>query len=270
MIKVAMIQMCASGSKEENLATIQQMVKKAVEGTKALDLVCLPECCYVIPTPESSPKLAEKIPGPFTEAIARLAKTYGVNISAGSYAEKAKEGKIYNTSLFFNREGKMIGEYRKMHLMDAMNYKESDSVSPGKAVAVFDTDMAKVGVMVCYDLRFPELPRTMVLKGAEIIIVPAAFPSGQPLPPRTDHWDVLVRSTALLNLVYVVATNQFGYHQGQNYFGRSSIVDPWGTRVVQASGRQEVVYGTIDLEYQKSVRASLPTWNHRRPEIYDL
>ena len=113
MIKIAMIQMCASGSKEENLATIQQMVKKAVEGTNTLDLVCLPECCYVIPTPESSPKLAEKIPGPFTEAIARLAKTYGVNISAGSYAEKAKEGKIYNTSLFFNREGKMIGEIPK-------------------------------------------------------------------------------------------------------------------------------------------------------------
>jgi predicted amidohydrolase len=270
MIHVAMIQMCASGSKEENLTTLQRMIQEAVEGTKALDLICLPECCYVIPTPESSDKLAEKVPGVFSEAMARMAKTYGVNISAGSFPEKAEEGKIFNTSLFFNREGKIIGNYRKIHLMDGMNYKESDSVSPGNSVTVFNTDVARMGVMVCYDLRFPELPRTMVLKGAEIILVPAAFPSGLPLPPRTDHWDVLTRSTALQNLVYVVATNQFGHHQDQNYFGRSSLIDPWGTRVVQASGRQEVVYGTIDLEYQKRIRTSLPTWNHRRPELYSL
>jgi len=270
MVHIAIVQMCASGSKDENLALIQQMVKKAVEGTKKLDLICFPEYCYAVPTAESSLKLAEGIPGTYTESLAKLSKEYRVNISAGSFVEKAEGKKVHNTSLFFNREGKIIGEYRKMHLMDAMSYKESDSVSPGNSVTVFDTDFAKVGVMVCYDLRFPELTRTMVLKGAEIILVPSAFPSGQPLPPRTDHWDVLVRSTALLNLVYVVATNQFGHDQGQNYFGRSSIVDPWGTRIVQASGRQEIVYGVIDLDYQKSVRTSLPTWKHRRTELYSL
>jgi predicted amidohydrolase len=270
MIHVAIVQMCASGPKEENLATIRQMVKKAVDGIKTLDLICFPEYCYAVPTAGSSLKLAEGIPGTYTEAIAKLSKEYRVNISAGSFVEKAEGKKVHNTSLFFNREGKIIGEYRKMHLMDAMSYKESDSVSPGNSVTVFDTDFARVGVMVCYDLRFPELTRTMVLKGAEIILVPSAFPSGQPLPPRTDHWDVLVRSTALLNLVYVVATNQFGPDQGQNYFGRSSIIDPWGTRIVQASGRQGIVYGVIDLEYQKSIRASLPTWKHRRTELYSL
>ena len=270
MINIALVQMCASGTKAENLTLIRKMVGNASEGAKELDVVCLSEYCYGVPTADTSFKLAESIPGIYSEEMAKLAKKFNINISAGSFAEKAERQKIYNTSLFFNRQGEIIGKYRKTHLMNAMSYRESDSVSPGNSIAVFDTDFGRVGLMVCYDLRFPELARTMVSAGAEIIFVPSAFPSGLPLPPRTDHWDVLTKSTALLNSVYVVATNQFGHDQGQNFFGRSSIIDPWGVRTIQASGRQEILYGAIDLEYEKHVKSILATWDNRRPELYRL
>jgi predicted amidohydrolase len=270
MIQVALIQMCATGTKEANLSLIRRMVRDAVEGVKKLDVVCLPEYCYGVPTADTSRDLAESIPGNYSEEIAKLAERYKVNISAGSFAEKGERRKIYNASLFFNRRGEIIGKYRKTHLMNAMNYRESDSVLPGDSIAVFETDFGRVGVMVCYDLRFPELARTMTSQGAEIIFVPSAFPSGLPLPPRTDHWDVLTKCTALLNSVYVVATNQFGQDHGENYFGRSSVIDPWGTRTVQATGRQGIIYGAIDLEYERHVKAILATWNNRRPELYHL
>ena len=270
MINVAVIQMCASGTKTENLEMIREMVAKATTGRDGLDLVCLPEYCYGVPNESSALEMAENIPGTYTDAISELARSHRTNISAGSFVEKAERDKVYNTALFFDREGKIIGQYRKTHLMDAMSYKESMSVSPGDSVAVFDSDFCRIGLMVCYDLRFPELARTMALMRADIILVPSAFPSGVPLPPRTDHWDLLTQSTALLNLIYVVATNQFGHDQGQNYFGRSSIIDPWGTAIVQASGRQEIIYAAIDLDYQKKVRASLATWENRRPDLYSL
>ncbi|MDA8229611.1 MAG: hypothetical protein M0T74_18310 [Desulfitobacterium hafniense] len=152
--------------------------------------------------------------------------------------------------------------------MDAMSYKESKYIQPGNSIAVFDTDFGRIGMMVCYDLRFPELARTMALQGADIIFVPAAFPAGSPLPPRTDHWDILTQSTALYNTVYLIAANQFGNVGRENPFGRSCIIDPWGTRIVQASGREEIIYGTLDLDYQRSVRESLAVWQNRRPEIY--
>lgn len=270
MINIAVIQMCSSGLPAKNLKLITELVAKATQSSNNLDLICLPEYCYGVPNESIALKIAEDIPGTYTDTISELAKTHKVNISAGSFVEKAEGKKIYNTSLFFGREGEIIGQYRKVHLMDAMSYKESDSVSPGNTVSVFDTDFCRIGLMVCYDLRFPELSRTMTLMGAEVILVPSAFPSGVPLPPRTDHWDVLTQSTALLNSVYVVAANQFGHDQGENYFGRSSVIDPWGIRIAQASGRQEIIYAEIDLVYQQEVRESLATWKNRRPDLYSL
>ena len=124
--------------------------------------------------------------------------------------------------------------------------------------------------MVCYDLRFPELARTLALRGAEAIAIPSAFPSGQPLPPRTDHWDLLTASTALYNLCYVVAANQFGRLGNDHPFGRSAIIDPWGIAVAKAQGREDLVVGEIDLEYVKELRRELPTLALRRPDLYEL
>ena len=268
MVDVAVVQMCASGSKGENLEKIQNFVREAVSGAESPDVVCLPEYCYGLPTKDNAQELAETTSGEFAQTMSALAEDHRVNILAGSFAETADDGRIHNNSLFFDRQGEIIGEYRKAHLMDAMSFKESDNVSPGDSLAVFDTDFGRVGLIVCYDLRFPEMMRTLVLEGAEIIFVPSAFPAGSPLPPRTDHWDILTQSAALLNVVYVVAPNQFGHTEGENLFGRSSIIDPWGTRISQASGREEIIYGKVDLGYQNSLRTSLAVYDNRREDLY--
>ena len=125
-------------------------------------------------------------------------------------------------------------------------------------------------MMVCYDLRFPELARSMCLDGAKVIFVSSMFPSGVPLPTRVDDWDILVKSTALTNMTYVVATNQYGTCHGENSFGRSCLVDPKGLQVTLASGRECISYGEIDLDYQETMQENLGVWRNRRPEVYHI
>ena len=270
-VKVAVVQRSGAGTTQENLRGMTSMVEKAVDTIHDLDVVVFPEYCYFAPTTmEESKRVAEEIPGPFTDAMASLAKKHNVNIIPGTFIENAKSGKVHNATVFIDRQGRILAEYRKIHLMDAIGYKESDYVEAGTEMCVFDSDIGRIGMMVCYDLRFPELARSMVLKGADILFVPSEFPSGNPLPPRTDHWDLLVRSTALFNLTYVVAANQYGPLHKDNPFGRSSIVDPWGTIIAAASGREDIVFATLDMDYQQQVRDRVATWVNRRPELYDL
>jgi predicted amidohydrolase len=270
LIKTAVVQMGAEGTKEENLATALRLIDEAVERFGELDLLVLPEYCYGEPTAKNVKEMAESLPGSFSEAMAAKARAHKVNLVAGSFAEAAPDGRAYNTTLIFDRAGEEIGQYRKTHLMDAMAFVESSFVAPGDSLCVIDTDVGRIGVEVCYDLRFPEQARTMALQGAEIIVVPAAFPSGQPLPPRTDHWDTLTTSTALLNLCYVVTSNQFGKLPHDYPFGRSAIIDPWGIAVAKAQGREDIIYGQIDLEYVKALRQKLPTLEQRRTDLYDV
>ena len=154
--------------------------------------------------------------------------------------------------------------------MRAMSYDEGEHVEAGSSPAVFDTDIGRVGMMVCYDLRFPELARGMVQDGADIIFVPAFWPAGAPLPPRTDHWDTLVNCTALLNQTYVVAVNQYGRMSTEIPFGRSCTVDPWGTVIAQCANRVCISYAELDMDYQQQVRERLATWPNRRPDCYTL
>jgi predicted amidohydrolase len=266
MAHVVLVQMGAAGHKQANLTRIGELIAEAAAGRP--DLIVLPEYCYGVPSRDSAAELGEPIPGPFTDALSALARMHEVNVLAGSFAETAADGRVHNTSLFLDRGGEIAGEYRKTHLMDAMRYRESDLIAPGDRLSVFDTDIGRVGVMVCYDLRFPEVAQLMAQAGAEMILVPSAFPAGSPLPPRTDHWDTLTASAALLNQVYVVAVNQFGAHGAENFFGRSCVVDPWGTRIAQAAGREEIVHARLDLSYQREVRDSLAVYANRRPELY--
>ena len=270
LIKTAVVQMGAEGTKTQNLATALRLIDEAASRFGSLDLLVLPEYCYGEPTADNVGEMAESLPGPFSEAMAEKARGHAVNLVAGSFAEAAPDGRAYNTTLVFDRAGAEIGRYRKTHLMDAMAFVESSFVAPGDSLCIIDTDVGRIGVEVCYDLRFPEQAKTMALKGAEIIVVPAAFPSGQLLPPRTDHWDTLVTSTALLNLCYVVAANQFGKLPHDYPFGRSAIIDPWGIAVAKAQGKEDIVYGEIDLDYVKALRQKLPTLEQRRPDLYDV
>lgn len=269
-IKAAVIQMGAGGHKSENLQKALGLIDQAVERYAGLDLVVLPEYCNGEPTPANVEEIAESIPGPFSQAMGAKARSKGVNLVSGSFAEAAADGRAYNTTLVFDRSGKEIGRYRKTHLMEALAFRETAFMAPGDEICLCETDFGCLGVMVCYDMRFPELARTLALGGAEVIAIPSAFPSGELLPPRTDHWDILTTSTALYNLCYVVAANQFGRLGRDHPFGRSAIIDPWGIAVAKAQGREDIICGEIDLDYVRALRRRLPTLDLRRPELYEL
>jgi len=270
MIRVALCQTDTKKTAKENVESIGCMVERAViEGDK-VDVVVFPEDCYFDVDAPNEGEGPEPLDGYFVTQMRVLAKRHHVNLLPGSFMRMAENGKHYNTALFINRNGEIIGQYDKMHLMKAMGYDESEYVEGGTAPTVIDTDFGRVGIMVCYDLRFPELARGMVQDGAEIIFVPSFFPAGSQLPPRTDHWDTLVNCTALLNLTYVVAVNQYGKISISNPFGRSCVVDPWGTVIVRCPNRVDIVYATLDLDYQKQVREMLATWQNRKPEYYTL
>ncbi len=269
-IKVAVIQMGADGDKSENLHKALSLIDQAIERHPGLDLVVLPEYCNGEPTPSNVKKIAEPIPGQFSQAMSAKARSKEVNLVSGSFAEASADGRAYNTTLVFDRRGMEIGRYRKTHLMDALAFRETAFMAPGDELCLCETDFGRLGVMVCYDMRFPEMARSLALGGAGVIAIPAAFPSGDLLPPRTDHWEILTTSTALYNLCYVVAANQFGRLGKDRPFGRSAIVDPWGIAVAKAQGREDIVCGEIDLEYVSALRRRLPTLEMRRPELYKL
>jgi len=270
MVKVALCQMGSTGTSKENVKKIIHMAETAAQNCKNLDVICFPEDSYFDFDARSETQGPESIPGYFTDAMCVLAKRLGVNIIPGSFMELAVNGKYYNTTMFINRDGKILGKYHKIHLMKAVGYDESEYVNYGEKPCVLDTDIGRIGLMVCYDMRFPELARGMVQDGAEMLFVPSYFPAGNPLPPRTDHWDTLVKSTALLNLTYTIATNQYGHVVVSIPFGRSCVVDPWGTVISQCANKEDICYADIDLEFQKQVRKSVASWENRRPEVYTL
>lgn len=274
MVQVALCQMGSVGTPKENQSEMERLFLEAVNySRKELDLIVFPEYGYYSPLDrEDAVRTAIdlKRPHPFITRMKELARQYHVNLIPGSFAARADNGKISNHSIMINRDGREIGSYDKIHLFDAAGYRESSYVEAGDHLCLVDFDFGRVGFEVCYDLRFPEQARTMVLCGAEIIIVSSEFPAGQPLPSRTNDWDLLVRSCALTNLTYVAACNQFGAVHDDHPFGMSMVADPRGIAVSAAQGRNCVVYGEIDLEYERLTRKNLAVWENRRPDMYQV
>ncbi len=267
-VRIAAIQMGATKDFGRNLDRAAGLVDEAAESWGQVDVFCLPEYCYGLPASVAgetrSPSLKERI----LDQMASRAVKHGTNIITGSFPEPAGDGRCYNTTLVIDRQGNFVGQYRKTHLFDALDSQESKTVAQGDELGIFDLDFGRIGIMVCYELRFPEIARTLVLRGAEIIFVPSAFPFGAALPPRTDHWDILTASAAISNLACVVAVNQFGEPGGEKLFGRSAIIDAWGTRLAQPPAGEGVAVGEVDLSYQRRLRERLPVLSHRRPELY--
>ena len=211
---------------------------------------------------------ARPIPGPWTDRFATVARDRRAWILVGSLAEtSADPARPYNTSVLIDPDGRIAATYRKIHLFDVTVEdgpvdRESDRVSPGDRAVVASVDGIRVGLSICYDLRFPELYRALALAGAEILTVPANFTE------RTgrDHWEVLLRARAIENGAYVLAPSQIGGPPGQPAFGRSMIVDPWGTVVAQAPDRVGVVAAELDLGRVRSIRRQIPALANRRPE----
>jgi omega-amidase len=271
-IKVAGIQIGAVASKEENVEKAREMLESLASSDLRPHFVCLPEMFSYTPDVEddfeSIDRVAEEIDGPSRLMFSAYAKKLGAHIITGSYIQR-RDGKHYNTSLLIAPDGKLLAQYSKTHLFDTPEYKESWFITPGNRITVVDTPYCRIGMIICYDIRFPELLKTIALKGAELIFCPAAFPIAG-VSPGADHWETLTRAAALQNMVYLVAINQIGFIKPFYYFGRSVIVDPWGIELAKASNKECIIFAELDLKYLEQMRKERAVFEHRRPDLYEL
>lgn len=253
-------------------------VKKCLElidvaAAQGAQLVVLPEVWTGLgySTPDLYREIAEPVPGPTTDLLAEKAQQHGLHIVGSLYA-RAANGAHENLAPLIGPDGAIIGSYSKTHLFDAPNridipagMRESDKVSAGDDLPVFDTTLGPIGVTVCSDLRFPEVYRVLTLRGARIIVCASAF-----LSPRLDHWEFFIRARAAENQVFVAASGQVGTEpiSGISFVGRSMITDPWGTVVATASDVEGVVTANLDLGLVDIMRDRYPLLDQRRPELY--
>jgi len=267
--RVAAIQMSSSPNKEENLDTAERLMRSAA--SSGADLIALPELWSCHGLEDVYWENAELIPGPTTEFLGGLARELGVYLLGGSILEDdPTSAKLHNTSTFFGPDGEISAVYRKIHLFDVKapdrEYLESRTIAGGREIVTAKAGAATVGLSVCYDVRFPELYRLLALRGAEVLTVPAAFT----LQTGKDHWELLLRARAVENQAYVVAPAQWGQKaDGRWTYGRSVIVDPWGTVLAQCPDRDGYALATLDLDYLDHFREEFPALKNRRPEAYD-
>ena len=269
-IKIAAIQMSTVEDKMENVRTVKTYLEKIKDENP--DFVILPEmfCCPY--QTENFPIYAEKEGGPVWQQLSGYAKQYGIYLIGGSMPEKDAEGNVYNTSYIFDREGKQIGKHRKVHLFDidvkgGQTFKESDTLTAGDSDTVFDTEFGKIGVMLCFDIRFPELSRMMVNDGAKVIFVPAAFN----MTTGPAHWELSFRTRALDNQIYMVGCAPArDVSAGYISWGHSIVTDPWGRVIDMLDEKKGILLAELDMDYEEQVREELPLLKSRRKDMYKL
>jgi predicted amidohydrolase len=264
-ITAAVVQMTSTTDKKRNLEAAVELVDRAA-GMGA-EIAALPENWLYMRGPGDRAPRGVDLDGKELSALRDVARSRGIYLLAGTVPEKIKGSKkVYNTSLLFGPNGGVLARYRKIHLFDITltggeTHKESAAVKPGAKTVVARTRFMKVGLSVCYDLRFPELYRRMSMNGARLFFIPAAFTE------RTgrDHWDVLLRARAIENLCFVLAPAQFGANTASRVtYGRSAIIDPWGVVLARAPDMETVALAELDLDYQDRVRSDLPCLEHAR------
>jgi deaminated glutathione amidase len=270
LLRVACVQLNASESKADNIERAGLLVARAA--ATGADLIVLPEKWNGIGPPDFLRANAESLDdGETVDAMRSWARDHKVTIVGGSIAER-REGrdKLSNTSIVFDPDGEIAAVYRKIHMFDVevggQVYRESESEEPGEeASRVIDVEGWKLGMTVCYDLRFPELYRILAVERAEIITVPAAFT----LFTGKDHWELLLRARAVENQCYIVAPNQWGTHRdGKASYGRSMIVDPWGVVLAQAPDEDGIIVAELERARMDGIRRALPSLANRQPAAY--
>lgn len=261
-VKVAVYQMeLIAGSPQKNKEKVERWIEELAQSDKP-DIILLPEMWTTSYVLEKLDELADESLEPTSTFLSNLAKKYHINIVGGSIPNKL-DGKLYNTSLVLNRKGELVYEYSKIHLVPMLN--EPLYLTGGKKkVETFELDGVKMGVIICYDLRFPELSRKLALEGAQVLFVPAEWPK-----PRTNHWVNLLIARAIENQIYVVASNNVGSLEGVTYTGTSLIVDPWGEVMAKASeDNEETISAEIIGDRVEEVRNAVPIFVSRVPELY--
>ena len=268
-IRIAIIQALLRGSAEERGTQLRALVRQAA--AQKPDLITLPEIWNGPYQQDLFPSFAEPRFGPSWQLLSALASEYGIWLSGGSIAER-EDGRVYNTAYVFDRAGNEAARHRKMHLFDinvtgGQHFQESQTLTAGNEVTVFDTEFCRMGLCICYDMRFPELSRLMVDRGAKLILVPAAFN----MTTGPAHWELLFRQRAVDNQVFCVGTSPArdeaaSYHA----WGHSIVTDPWGRIVTQMDAAEEIRVAELDLDLVDRIRAELPLLAHRRTDVYRL
>lgn len=255
-LKIAGIQMDISlGNKDMNIQRAEVFIREAGK----CDIIYLPELFSTGYALDDIRDLAEPVPGPTTDFMGRMARETG-SVIGGTLAE-AEADQIYNTQVVIDGSGNLVAKYRKVHLFGPLH--ETDHFSPGDELVTVRTQDATLGLMTCYDIRFPEQARRLTLDGADILMCPSEFPK-----PRLAHWRHLLIARAIENQVFVVGVNRTGSDDQAEYCGHSMIIDPWGEVLSEAGEGEEVITADIDLQKIEEVRKRIPALKDRVEDVY--
>lgn len=258
-IRISLIQMDIklgdpNGNREYGINLINEAVRRGSH------IVTLPELWTTGYSLKIIDKVAEPLNGPTIMQLSNIASNHGIYI-IGSFIER-KDNKFYNTAPLIGPNG-IIGVYKKIHLFKLMN--EDLYFTPGDSFDVYQTNFGKIGIVICYDIRFPELIRSITLKGAKILFVVAEWPH-----PRMHHWRYLLMARAIENQIFVVATNRVGSDENNKFFGHSMIIDPMGEVLIESGEVETILTSDIELDEVDNVRSKFPFLNDRKPEFYKI
>lgn len=268
MVLAAVVQISSQSDVADNLARCRRWIDAAA--ARGAQLVVLPENFALMGEEAERLRIAERIddasPGPIVATMKEAARASGAYVVAGGFPERSEDdARPFNTSLVIAPDGAIVARYRKIHLFDVevgdgVSYRESSATTPGREPTVVDVHGLRVGLSICYDLRFPELYRDLVDRGAQVLTVPAAFT----LATGKDHWHVLLRARAIESQCWVLAAAQWGSHpRGRRTYGKSCIVDPWGDVLAQAAEGEGFALAELDPDRVAAVRRDLPSLQHR-------
>jgi predicted amidohydrolase len=275
IFRIAVIQMKSTTKKSENLEASIDYIKEAA-GKKA-QLVCFPEFQMAYSPTEQSAKellsIAENVQGQFISTLRTEAKRSRINVIATIFESRQTEqnsksrskhhnDRVSDTAVIISNQGQIKSIYRKLHLYDALGFKESDKLASGnKIIQPLRTNSGKIGLMICYDVRFPEMSRILALAGAEILAIPSAWVQGG---MKEEHWQIMLKARAIENGCYVIAPDQVG----NIYSGRSMVIDPFGITLLDMGAKEGLEIIEIARSRLKSVRKSLPLLDNRRIDAY--
>lgn len=265
--RIALVQMKSSLNKEQNLAYSLELINEAAKDRARL--ICFPEFQMAYSPPEQKPealhKIAEKINGNFVSTLSYSAKQNKINVIATIYEisnTNKQNHKVFDTAIIINDLGKLKSVYRKVHLYDALGFKESKKLVAGSIIErPTRTSVGNLGLLICYDMRFPEISRILTVNGASILASPSAWVAGF---MKLEHWEIMVKARAIENGVYLIAPNQVG----NIYCGHSMVIDPFGSTLVDMGNREGIEIIDIDSSKIDTIRRTLPLLMNRRTDVY--
>ncbi|WP_274650532.1 carbon-nitrogen family hydrolase [Paenibacillus humicola] len=260
-LRLALVQMHVdAGHPDLNFARLEQRLEEAAQGPVKPDLVMLPEMWNTGYALEQIGRIADRNGERTKKLLSAFSAKHGIQVIGGSIAEGRADG-VYNTIFAFGADGELAADYSKIHLFRLMD--EEKHLQPGGKIGRMTVAGAEAALMICYDIRFPELARRLALDGAKALFVPAQWPH-----PRLHHWRTLLTARAIENQMYVIACNRVGESGGTAFFGHSLVIDPWGEIVAEAGEDETILRAEIDLSQVEAVRAKIPVFEDRRPSLY--